>query len=176
MKLKTLLRFFIVFACFISIISIISPFLHARVPSPRPIDLWLLPGPSTFWSFMKTEDSQYELGLFKRELLFGEYWSGVRERGESFDVWVEPVLILMFEGQILTVLFAALAAFRIRTLLLFSSTTLNFFTIFCMWFVNTTLNPLFVRTFQIGFWLTFPSVALFFVASLASSRLIKKHE
>jgi hypothetical protein len=81
----------------------------------------------------------------------------------------------MFEGQILTVLFATWAAFGGRTLFLFSSTILSFFTIFCMWFVNNALNRLLVRTFQIGFWLALLSAALFFVASLTSSRLIKKH-
>jgi len=126
---------------------------------------------------MKTEESRYEPGLFQGDLWFGEYWSRLYYTGETSNVWVEPVLILMFEGQILTVLFAVLAAFRIRTLLLFSSTILSFFTIFGMWFVNTALNPGLIRTFQIGFWLACPSAALFLVASLASSRLAgKKHE
>jgi len=160
-------------ACALFILSIFLPFLQAQwfgggIPEE-------VSGPQVLWSFKETDEHGYMGGrVVVDELWFADYWS----RGFSLRLgyWVGPCLIFMLEAQAFTVLFAALAIFKVKPYLFLSSAILNAFTTFCMWFVSYALDSWYARTFQAGFWLTFCSATLFFVALLEAWRQHRRRQ
>jgi hypothetical protein len=154
-------------ACALFILSIFLPFLQVQWYD-RGIPEAIF-GPEALWSFKETYKHGYMGGhVVVEEYWFASYWS----RGFSIRLgyWVGPFLIFMLEAQAFTVLFAVLAILKVRHNLFLSATILNAFTTFCMWFVSYAIDSWYAITFQIGFWLTFFSATLFFVAFLGSWR------
>jgi len=165
---KIVLRVLGASACALFTLSIFLPFLQAQWFGMRIPEAVI--GPEVLWSFKET----YEYGYMGHNLVVEEWWfAGYWSRGEfgpGLGSWGGPFLIFMFEAQAFTVLFAALAIFKVRPYLFLSSTILNVFTAFCMWFVSYALSYWYAKTFQAGFWLTFCSATVFFVAFLQSWR------
>ena len=159
-------------ACALFIVSIFLPFLQAQWVGLRIPEAYI--GPTVLWSFKETHEYGYMgQGIVVEEWWFADHWSR-GEFGPGLGSWVGPFLIFMFEAQVFTVLFAALAIFKVKPYLFLSPTIPNVFTIFCMWFVSYALGSWYAKTFEAGFWLTFPSATLFLVASLQSWRQHRK--
>ena len=158
-------------ACVLFLLSIFLPFLQAQwvgASIPEEIN-----GPQVLWSFKETDEhGNMGGGVFVDEFWFAYYWSQAPIQLGSVELgyWVGPLLIFMFEAQFFTVLFAALAIFKLKQYLFLSSLILNAFTTFCMWFVRYAMDSSYAITFQAGFWLTFCSATLFLVAFLESWR------
>jgi len=156
-----MLRFLVTFACALFTVSIFLPFLQTWWV---PVEFHLPSGPlaSIFWSFKKTGWSAAWLSGGQKEVWFADYWG----RDEA----MMSALIFMFGFQLLTVLCSVVAIFRVKPYLLILSMGFNFSTTFCMWLVSHTLNPLYNKSFESGFWLTFPSATVYLVAFLLSWR------
>jgi len=167
LKAEKLLRFLVALTCVLFIVSIFCPFLQAQtgligIPerSPGPILLWSFRGTYEYWE-------KPGRGLVVEGWWFADYWYRVHDRG-ALGVWIGPLLIFMFEAQVFTALFAALAILRLKRSLLLLSTLLNVFTLFCMWFVSQALSNYYAKEFQAGFWITFLTPALFLTTILLS--------
>jgi len=170
---NTKLQFFTALACSIFVISIFTPFLKAlwfgeSIVRERAV-------PETFWSFKGT------YGYYRTDKVWGmeewwfvDYWYRAGIRTSLLELWIGPFLIFMLEAQVLAVLFSTIAIFNVKPYLILSSTILNVFTNFCMWFVSNALNYGYLRTFEAGFWFAFISAALFLVAFLLSWKWLPK--
>jgi len=172
LKTKTKLRLHIALASSLFIISILTPFLEAQWLGGTIIDGRL--GPETFWSFKGTFEYWQMGGHNKEEWWFVDYWYRAGIRTSILELWIGPFLIFILEAQVLTVLFSALAIFKVKSSLLLSSTILSIFTTFCMWFISYVLNPEYLRRFEAGFWISIISAALFLVAFLLSWKWLPK--
>jgi len=158
---KIVLQFLVTFACAFFTVSIFMPFLQMWWPS----ETGFAPSGtfrSIFWSFKKTELTYAWLSGGKSEVWFADYWG----RDEA----IMSALIVMFGFQLLTVLCSVMAIFRVKPYLLILSVGLNVSTTFCMWLVSRMLDPLYNKSFEYGFWFTFPSATLYLVAFLLSWR------
>lgn len=150
------------------------PFLQAQWTGMHILEVTI--GPKVLWSFKETDEYGWmNGGVVVEEWWFSGYWMRV-EFGSGLGSWVGPFLIFMFEAQIFTVLFAALAIFKVKPYLSLSSAILNAFTTFCMWFVSYAVDLDYAKTFQAGFWLTFCSATLFFAAFLESWRQHRRRQ
>lgn len=168
--------FVVAFACSLFLVSIFLPFLQVwrlewiGFPEMRP-------GPQTFWSF-KGRFEWWTIGGNKvTEPWFADYWSQMSYFvfvAQPLGSWITPVLIFMFEAQVVTILSALLAIFRLKPYLLVLSTGFNAFTTFCMWFISEALSSWYSKRFEAGFWVSFPSAALFLLAFLLSRNWVQK--
>lgn len=155
------------FPCLLFTISIFYAFL--QVQWYRIVTFTGYPGPATFWSFRMTAiyfPTPNQLIL--TEHWFADYWSKyINYKTMELGLGMDTVLMLMFMAQAFTVLFAALAIFRVRPYLFLSAAVLNMFTTFCMWLTSRAfVYPYYKCAFQAGFWLTLPAAALFLAAFL----------
>ncbi|MGC8998850.1 MAG: hypothetical protein ACP5JW_05595 [Candidatus Bathyarchaeia archaeon] len=85
-------------------------------------------------------------------------------------MWVEPALILMFEAQILTFVFSALAMLRMKRTYMLPPLILNIFIVFNMWLIAQATTNHAITEFKAGFWLTIPSTAAYLTAITLSSK------
>lgn len=144
-------------AGFLFLFSIFFPFLSFRYITGIPE---IVSATGTCWSFKGTNALVYmgsEQSLI--ESWFGDYWREIGYAG--FD---PSFLIAMLTVQILTVLFAAFAAFRVKPFWALLPAVFNVGTILFMWFFSQarTLRSVRVTGFQLGFWLAISSAVLFF--------------
>lgn len=175
MKPGNRLRLLTISACSLFTLSILFPFLEAAWQGMKIPEAII--GRETFWSFKYHVIYGWNYGnlvVVNEDRWFADYWQFLPVGIGRIEAWISPVLIFMFEAQILCVLFAALSLFRLKPYLLLSSTILNAFTTFGMLFVTQALSHEYAKTLQAGFWLTIPSAALFLAAAFLSSRQQKR--
>jgi len=172
---KDMLRVLGAFACFLFALSIFHPFLQVQLFDIVTFSGY--PGPETFWSF-KVINVYFRTpnDSVIKEYWFADYWYRYTNyRTMELGLGIGTVFVFMFGVQVLAMLFAALAAFNVKAYLFLSSAVLSFFTTFCMWLVSRAfIYPYYRYVFQAGFWLTFPSVMLFFTCSILSWKLLRK--
>jgi len=156
-------RLLIALACVLSVISILTPFLHAEVSQvehPEPVIL-----SEDFWSLRYTIKGFFGMGdTLNEERWLADFWSRPAHTfvfKQPFIEWVGRVFVIMFLTQILTVLFGLLSIIKPKPILLLLSTILSTATIFSMSFITQALLDYYVKTIQTGYFLTVASTALF---------------
>lgn len=162
------------FACILFIGSIFYPFLQVQLFG---IETFTgSPGPETFWSFkvttvyFRTPDNP---GVpIMREYRFVDCWTEyISYKAIELGLGIGSVLVFMFGIQVLTILFASLAIFRVKPYPFLTATILNVSITFCMWLTSRAfIYPYYWYGFQAAFWLTFASATLFLAASILSWR------
>lgn len=167
-----------VLACFLFVYSIFYPFLQVQLFGI--VTFTGSPGPEIFWSFkvttvyFRTPDNPGAPII--KEYWFADYWTEyINYKTIELGLGIGSVLVFMFGAQVLTILFAALAIFRVKPYLFLSATILNVSITFCMWLTSRAfIYPYYRHAFQAGFWLTFASVTLFLAASILSWRWLRE--
>jgi hypothetical protein len=117
-----------------------------------------------YWSFKMTVEWVYKLSPHQSETVqywFGDYWklAGVDTGFQS------SLLIAMLATQVLTVLFAAFAAFKMRLPWVLLPVAFSAGTVLCMWYVSQPVN---ITAYQPGFWLALASAVLFLATFIVS--------
>lgn len=161
----------IVFLC-----SIVYPFLQVQLFGI--VTFTGAPGPATFWSFRattiwgRTPDNPGPPVI--REYWFADYWTQYTSyRTVELGFRIGSILAFMFGAQVLAVLFAALAIFRVKPYLFLSSAIFNFCIIVFIWLTSRAFSYSYYRcSFLAGFWLAAASATLFLVGSVLSWKRI----
>jgi hypothetical protein len=120
-------------AAYISFISsVFVPFLQAQwigisIPEMRPglIRLWSFKGTFSFLRMMNGN------GIVVEEYWFADYWCRVQGKG-ALGVWIEPLLIFIFEAQVLTFPTVISALWKMKCSHFLLAFLLNVFILSCM--------------------------------------------
>jgi len=152
--------------------SIVYPFLQVQLFGL--VTFTGAPGPETFWSFrattvwFRTPDSPGSPII--REYWFADYWTQYTSyRTVELGFGIGSILAFMFGAQVLTILFAASAIFKVKPYLFLVSVIFNVFIIVFMWLTSRAFSYSYYRcSFQAGFWLTVASATLFLAGSILS--------
>jgi hypothetical protein len=160
------LRVFGTAAYIFFILSVFVPFLQAQwigisIPEMRPglIRLWSFKGTFSFLRMMNGN------GIVVEEYWFADYWCRVQGKG-ALGVWIEPLLIFIFEAQVLTFPTVILALWKMKCSHFLLAFLLNVFILSCMCLVNEALGLYYLRKFDVGFWFTLCAAGLFFITTL----------
>jgi len=153
--------------------SFFSPFIQ--------IDIWELhfedvAGPRTYWSFKVTYEIRgINVGIQEHEYWFASSWGVANEEtiGNPLGNWIGSLFMLMFELQIATMACALLSIFKPKPVILSFCLTLNTLVVVCMSRVPSLLSKGATVSYELGYWLAFPSAA-FFALALAIL-IIHKH-
>jgi hypothetical protein len=171
LKRNTTLQVLTAVGCLLFIASMLLPFLQVRWTGIKIPEALI--GPQDLWSFKETYVHGYLYDGFVVEVdewWFASYWSRGGEFGPDLGIWVGPVLVFMFEAQILTIISAALAFLKAKPRLLLATSLLSAFTIACMGFIGYAMSRSNEKTLQAGFWLALCSALSFCLTSLESWR------
>jgi hypothetical protein len=103
-------------------------------------------------------------GIVVEEYWFADYWCRVQGKG-ALGVWIEPLLIFIFEAQVLTfpTVISALWKMKCSHFLLAFLLKSSYFPA-CL--VKEALGRYYPRKFDAGSWFTLCSAGLFFITTL----------
>lgn len=155
-------------ACCLFLISIVEPFLTSKLVLPY----WgQMPHIETrmsvtCWSYKAiVYGSNYPEWLF-----FNDYWFGIYEHFSILlFTHVQTFLIMMFTTQILTIALGSLSLGLRKEKTRLLSFILSAIVILLMYKTYTELNDGFLSArYENGYWLTYPSMILFLLASILS--------
>ena len=155
-------------ACCLFLISIVEPFLTSRLVLPYggQMSHFIETRSVTCWSYKAiVYGSNYPEWFF-----FNDYWFGVYE-GFSILLFmhVQTFLIMMFTTQILTIALGSLSLGLRKEKTRLLSFILSAIVILLMYKTCTDLNDgFFSAKYEAGYWLTYPSLILFLLASILS--------
>ena len=153
-----MLRALVAFVGILFLVSIFLPFLGDTFLSFIPE---VVSQSSYYWSFTGILQ---EVSMGRPEPLttfigwFSYYWTSMGYIGFN-----SSFLIIMLAAQILTVLFAGLAALTTRRFLILLATISSVIAIVCMWLFSQakTIVVIHLTGFELGFWLALVSAVLF---------------
>jgi hypothetical protein len=176
LDINTLKRISAILGCLLFVISFVSPFYLTKFYSVAPSRCW-----AYFWSYKYNLDGLYPSSPFNKSFLvyhsneywFPDYWfSGHSYSPVIVDGVVPTVpqipLLSMFTIQALTLIFGAVSIIFNRRTLSFAPVLLSLLAMALMVNIGIMLSgypkEIYSGEYQLGFYLVFPSLFLFFSA------------
>ena len=154
-------------ACCLFLISVVEPFLTSNLILPRWYQLPVETEVSVTYGSYK---AVVYVGNFHERFFFNDYWFG---NCEGFSIFlfmhVQTFLVMMFTTQILTIALGLLSLGLRKEKTRLLSFILSAIVILLMYRTYAELNGglRFIK-YENGYWLTYPSMILFLLASILS--------
>ena len=153
-------------ACCLFLISIVEPFLTSNLILPRWYQLPVETEVSVTYGSYK---AVVYVDNFHERFFFNDYWFGNYEGFSIVIMDIPMFLIIMFTTQILTIALGLLSLGLRKEMTRLISFILSAIVILLMYKTCTDLNDgFFSAKFEAGYWLTYPSLILFLLASILS--------
>lgn len=160
---KTVRRVITILGCLIFLISFISPFYTISMKT-------LAGGSSTYyWSYVSDYHYSIDFHFGSSQYWFSNYWFS-----PYLDVGLRIpwILVSMFTIQALTLLFGVASMIFNRRMLSFAPVLLSLSTIALMVYTDM-IEEIYFGEYQLGYYLVYPSVAMFIFAFLLNEETKK---
>ena len=155
-------------AFFVFLFSIVFSFYHITFGSLEYSD-------ATYWSY-KADHFLFVLKPVSSQSWFFHYWFGDNNPSYIIGSWVSWILLAMFAIQILTLAFGAASLVIDRRIILSVPLCLSLTVLAMMFYVGYRLSSFnYGGGYQLGYYLVFPSVAMF-VSAFALNEVVKKKQ
>jgi len=150
-------------ALFVFLFSVLSPFYHISLSG---FEYW----DGTYWSYK----ADHTIVLYARsssQSWFFDYWFDANNLSYISGLWISWVPLAIFVVQALTLAFGCASFVTNRRIISSVPVCLSLTVLALMSYVGSRLSPNYVGGYQLGYYLVYPSVALFALAFVLRARM-----